>query len=282
MARRRVSSRARRRSKQEELDRQNRAGYMLFGLVGLAAAIFTWWWLTNRPVPLDAALCPEDRDYPAQIAVLLDPSDPVNTPQSFVVDRIMDALDRQVSEMAEIKTFTVARAGRQDTVPDYRICKPVHPDSASWLEGAERGQQNIVEEYDDFQAGLRQSLSGVLQQPGDTPSPILEAIQTSVLSTFRPRDATTPRWLLIVSDMAQNSDCWTFYGDRANTSFRDLSQQSCFRRLRVDLASYRVTIYQLARSGITGRIQQRNLRQFWDDYFLDRGADTPTWVDVEG
>ena len=255
---------------------------MLLGLVFLAAAVLAWWWIKGRPVPLDAALCPEDQNYPAQVAVLLDPSDPLNTPQSFVVDRIMGALERDVSETTEIKAFTVARAGRQDTVPDYRICKPIHPDSVSWLEGADLGQENIVEAYAGFREGLRQSLSGVLRQSGDTASPILAAIQTSVLSAFRPRDASTPRWLLMVSDMAQNSDCWTFYGDRANASFRDLSQQPCLRSLRVDLTGVRVTIYQLARRGVTGRIQQRNLRQFWEDYFLDMGADTPTWVDVEG
>ena len=89
--------------------------------------------------------------------------------------------------------------------------------------------------------------------------------------------------LLIVSDMAQNSENWSFYGDQANpTDFRELSRQPLLRSLRVDLTGVRVTIYQLARSGVTGRIQQRNLRQFWDDYFLDMGADTPTWIDVEG
>ena len=82
--------------------------------------------------------------------------------------------------------------------------------------------------------------------------------------------------------MAQNSDCWTVYGNPANTSFLDLSRRPCFRSLRVNLSNVRVTIYQLARRGRTGRIQRRNLRQFWDDYFLDMGADTPNWVDVEG
>lgn len=282
MARHRVSSRGRKRSKKEDLDRQNRVGQWLIGLSILAAAAFAWFVTRNGAPPLDAALCPQDRNYPAQIAALLDPSDPLNTPQSFVVDRITGAFEREVPEMTEIKTFTVARAGRQDTVPDYRICKPTHPDSTSWLEEADRGGQNIREAYDNFQEGLHQSLRGVLQQPGDTASPILAAIQTSVLSAFRPRDVNTPRWLVVVSDMAQNSDCWTFYGDRANTSFRDLSQQSCFRSLRVDLTGVRVTVYQLARLGVTGRIQQRNLRQFWDDYFLDMGADPPVWVDVEG
>ena len=184
--------------------------------------------------------------------------------------------------MTEIKTFAVARAGRQDTIPAYRVCKPVHFDSIPWIKRLTVNRRMVEEAYDDFQEGLRQSVSDVLQQPADTASPILEGIQTSVLSAFRPRDADTPRWLLIVSDMAQNSDCWTFYGDRANTSFRDLSQQECFPSLRVDLTNVRLTIYQLARPGVTGRIRQRNLRQFWDDYFLDMGADTPTWVDVEG
>lgn len=265
------------------MDRQNRVGKWLIALLIVAAAGFALFQFLNPPTLLDAAHCPEDLNFPAQIAVLLDPSDPLNTPQSFVVDRITDALDRDVPEMAEIKTFTVARAGRQDTVPDYRMCKAVHPDSVSWLEEASDGEQNIVEAYDDFQEGLRQNLSGVLRQSDDTASPILEAIQTSVLSAFRPRDANTPRWLLIVSDMAQNSDNWSFYGDQASpTDFRELSRQPLLRSLRVDLTGVRVTIYQLARSGVTGRIQQRNLRQFWDDYFLDMGADTPTWIDVEG
>ena len=270
--RRRSSGGRHRRSKREELARQNRIGWYLLGVVILVAASLVWVSIVNGPDPTD----------PAQVAVLLDPSDPLNTPQSFVVDRITSALDREATQNTEIKTFAVARVGRQDTVPEYHTYKPVHFDSIPWTERPTVNRRMIEEAYDEFQEDLRQSLSGVLQQSGDTASPILAAIQTSVLSAFRPRDANTPRWLLMVSDMAQNSDCWTFYGDRANTSFRDLSQQPCFRSLRVDLTGVRVTIYQFARPGVTGRIQQRNLRQFWDDYFLDMGTDTPTWVDVEG
>lgn len=265
------------------MHRKRSAGALLIGGVVLAAASLAWCQMDADNVPLDSASCPVDGNYPAQIAILLDPSDPLNTPQSFVVDRITNALDRESPEKTEIKTFTVAQAGRQDTVPAYRVCRPVHFDSIPWSERPTVNRRMIEETYDDYHEGLLQSLSGVLQQSDDTVSPILEAIQTSVLSAFRPRAANTPRWLLIVSDMAQNSDNWSFYGDQASpTDFRELSRQPLLRSLRVDLTGVRVTIYQLARRGVTGSIQQRNLRQFWDDYFLDMGADTPTWIDVEG
>lgn len=265
------------------MHRKKWGGGLLIGVVVLVGAGLAWCQMDAGDVPLDSASCPVDGDYPGQIAVLLDPSDPLNTPQSFVVDQITSALDRESPEKTEIKTFTVAQAGRQDTVPAYRACRPVHFDSIPWSERARVNRRMIEEAYDDFNEGLLQSLSGVLRQSDDTTSPILEAIQTSVLSAFRPRDANTPRWLLIVSDMAQNSDNWSFYGDQAEpTDFRELSRQPFLRSLRVDLTGVRVTIYQLARRGVTGRIQQRNLRQFWDDYFLDMGADTPVWVDVEG
>lgn len=254
------------------------------GAVAFVAAGLGWCQMRQgRQVPLDTAHCPVDRNYPAQVAILLDPSDPLNAPQSFVVDRIDSALDREVPERGEVKTFTVAQAGRQDTVAQFRLCKPVHLDSIPWNERAGVNPRMIREAYDDFRDGLGSHLGEVLQEEGEETSPILEALQTGVLSAFRPREAATPRWLLIVSDMLQNSENWTFYGPNANpANFAELSRDPILRSLRMDLTGVRVTIYQLARRGGPGRIQQRDLRQFWDDYFRDMGADPPTWVDVEG
>ncbi len=271
----------RRHARRQAKKRKNLAGVVIGAIAGLIlVGLFVRGQRPQRA--FDSDNCPEDRRFAAQIAVLVDPSDTLtNVQEGSGAPRILEVLENDAPETAEIRVFTVGQAGRGDTRSVFRVCKPAHPDGVSSLTGnpqlAERRYQN------EFLAPLRQTLSALLSVEGDSISPILEGVQVAAVSAFQPREADFPRQVLIVSDMIQNSRNLSFYRDAVD--FGPLSRNPDYGTLRVDLTAVEVSVFLLARRGGAGRIQGGTLRRFWEDYFLDQGASPvarPRWIMVEG
>lgn len=275
----RGSGRATRRNRTTK--RKNLVGAVI-GVLALAILVALFVRGQRGSRAFDAANCPEDGDYAAQIAILVDPSDTLTSVQEGSgAPRVLATIESGAPATAEIRVYTVGRAGRGDTRAVFRVCKPVHPDEVGSLTGnpamAERRYQ------EDFLAPLEQALAALLSVEGDSISPIVEGIQVAAVSAFQPRDADIPRQLLIVSDMIQNSRNLSFY--REPVEFGPLSRNPDYGTLRVDLSGVEVSVFLLARRGGAGRIQGGTLRGFWEDYFLDQGASPiarPRWIMVEG
>lgn len=254
----------------------------IIGVLALAVLIYLFVRGQRGSRAFDAANCPEDGDYAAQLAILVDPSDTLtNVQEGSGAPRVLETIENGVPATTEIQVFTVSRAGRGDTRSVFRVCKPVHPDEVGSFTGnpalAERRYQ------EEFLAPLEQALAALLSVEGDSISPIVEGIQVAAVSAFQPRDADIPRRLLIVSDMIQNSRNLSFY--REPVDFGPLSRNPDYGTLRVDLSGVEVSVFLLARRGGAGRIQGGTLHGFWEDYFLDQGASPlarPRWIMVEG
>ena len=273
---RRQATRQRRKAK-----RKNTLG----AVIGTVAALILVGLLLRgqRPQPVfDAANCPEDGNYAAQIAILVDPSDSLtNVQRGSGAPRLLEAIENTAPTMTEIRVYTVGQAGRGNTRSVFRVCKPVHPDEVSSFTG---NPERAETRYDEgFLAPLEQALTVLFDEEGDSISPIVEGIQVAAVSAFQPRGADIPRQLLVVSDMMQNSTSLSFY--RNPVDFGPLSRSPDYGTLRVDLTGVEVSVYLLARRGEAGRVQGGPLRDFWEDYFLDQGASPvarPRWIMVEG
>lgn len=268
----------RRRRRQEQL--KNLIGGVVIAIVALVLIGFFVWDQMRGGPGLDSANCPEDRRYAAQIAILVDPSDSLTVVQRSVVPRILETIEFDAPETAEIRVYPLARAGRGDTTSVLRTCVPAHPDGVSSFTG---NPQIAARQYEEFTTSVGSELSALLDAAEDSVSPLLEGIQVAVVNAFQPRTSDMQRQLLIVSDMLQNSPTMSFY--REAIDFRSLARNPDYSTLRVDLSGVEVSVFLLARGGEAGRIQAGNMRQFWADYFLDQGAHPaarPEWVDVEG
>ncbi len=274
-----MSRRARRRKQRQT----TLLGATLGGVaVATLAGIFIWGALREDRA-LDAANCPIDGQYAAQVAILVDPSDSLTVVQRSVASRIIQALQAEASETAEIRIYALARAGRGDTASALRLCVPRDPASVS----STTGNPAIARRrYDAFTDSLHKSLTSLLNSQSDNISPLIEGIQVAAVSAFQPRNATLPRHLFIVSDMLQHSPALSFYPlDGAAPDFGKLMQNPDYGTLRVDLSGVEVSAFLLARGGGAGRRQAGDMQRFWEEYFVDQGADPiarPRWVNVEG
>ena len=269
-----------RRSRRRREKRNNLiGGVAIAALVLVLVSMFVWGQIGGGPV-FDQVNCPEDGSYAAQIAVLVDPSDSLTTVQQSVVSRIVETIEFDAPETAEIRVYALSRTGRGDTASALRTCVPPHPDGVSSFTG---NPQIAAREYEEFTMTLQGELSALLDVRSDVVSPLIEGIQVAVVNAFQPRTSNTPRQLLIVSDMLQNSPAMSFY--REAVDFGPLSRSPDYGTLRVDLSGVEVSVFLLARGGEAGRLQAGNMRRFWEDYFLDQGAHPaarPRWVNVEG
>ncbi len=276
---------AKKRRRQGARRREGKRKNILGAIIGTAAALILVVLFVRGQRPqrtFDAANCPEDGDYAAQIAILVDPSDSLtNVQRGSGAPRLMEAIENNAPNMTEIRVYTVGQAGRGNTRSVFRVCKPEHPDEVSAVTGNPQRARRRYEE--GFLAPLEQTLTALFDEEGDLISPIVEGIQVAAVSAFQPRDADIPRQLLVVSDMMQNSTNLSFY--RNPVDFGPLSRSPDYGTLRVDLTGVEVSVFLLARRGEAGRVQGGPLRGFWEDYFLDQGASPlarPKWIMVEG
>jgi len=265
--------------------RANKQKNLAGAVIGVVAALILIALFVRGQRPrraFDAANCPEDGRYAAQIAILVDPSDTLtNVQEGSGAPRVLELIQNGAPETSEIRIYTVGQAGRGNTGAVLRVCKPAHPDDVSSVTG---NPQLAERRYrDEFLAPLERTLDALLNVEGDSISPIMEGVQVAAVSAFQPRAADIPRQLLVVSDMIQNSRNLSFYRDPVD--FGPLSRTPDYGTLRVDLSGVEVSVFLLARRGTAGRIQGGTLRGFWEDYFLDQGASPlarPRWIMVEG
>lgn len=271
-----------RRSRREAEKKKTRRAWAVIVPSALILCALVVFGQMNRP-QTGPDHCPLDDRFAAQVAVLVDPSDALTAVQQrSSLPRLLEALD-QVPERAEIRIYSVARIGRDgDAGADLRLCVPPHPESIGKLEGLWKNRRIAARNYDrDFTEPLRARLDELLGAPSDSVSPIVEAIQAASVDAFRPGDATIPRELIVVSDMVQHSSDLSFF--RAAPDFGAFGGNPVYATLRVDLGGVEPTIFLLARRGTAGRLQAGRLQAFWDDYFIDSGADgEPRWIPVEG
>ena len=187
-------------------------------------------------------------------------------------------------ERTEIRVYTVARAGRREAAAEFRVCVPPNPGDIGTLESLWNNRSIAEREYtDDFRLPLRRHISALLDVPSDSVSPIVEAVQAAVVDAFRPRGASVPRTVLVVSDMVQNSSDLSFF--REAPDFGMFVRDPNYGTLRVDLSGVRLAVFLLARRGIAGRLQAGQLKMFWEEYFIDQNASPdarPHWIEVEG
>ena len=251
------------------------------GVILLALFVFG----QRESVSVDSDNCLQDELPPAQTVVLLDPSDSLSVvQQGSVVSRLLEALEDSMPERTEIRVYTVAKAGRRESAPEFRVCVPPNPDDISVLESLWNNRSIAERGYTEgFRLPLRRRLDVLLDVPSDSVSPIVEAVQAAVVDAFRPRGASVPRTVFLVSDMVQNSSDLSFF--REASDFGTFVRDPNYGTLRVDLSGVRLIVFLLARRGIAGRLQAGQLKTFWEEYFIDQNASAgarPRWIEVEG
>lgn len=238
---------------------------LLFAIIGIVALIAARFYFGN-PEKIDpVTLCPVSGPTQA-FAVVLDVTDPL---QSRMQRRVESILKKEIAQVPSGTRLTLGMVSSDPVIrnnPKFNICKPLEGKDASNLYQnpaiiAKRFNTYFVKPLDDALVSLLSA------EPADT-SPIMESIQATVISAFQGLTEDTPKRLIIVSDLLQHSDVFSFY---RGGNWNSLESSPDFGRLGRNLSGVDVMLYQLPRPKASNR-QGSQMLEFWRRYFEVQGA----------
>ena len=217
-----------------------------------------------KPEVVDERLCSKKSGPVEGLAVLLDLTDSLNPVQH---KRLRGILDKRLADAKQNTLIAVGavRAAEEDRGADFALCKPMQGKRANEL------YQNpgmIEERYrKEFREPLDSIVSAMLDGSAADRSPIMESLQALLVSSPGFVDASWPRRVIIVSDLIQNSEAFSFYrGDNWQRFIRSQDAQ----RLAGRLQDVEVEICRIPRPGAKVDIAQ--VDDFWVRYFNRAGV----------
>lgn len=234
-------------------------------LVGVFAFVYIQSVLSNRTLD-DETLCPPDIE--GITAVLVDVTDPMNTPQRQDFRNQLDRLLGQIERYEKLVIVKVDPVGDSLLVPMITRCNPGSAADVSELDGNPKKLERLHQE--DFVAPMKETFDRLMEASAANRSPVMESIQSVALSEFQKAglEAKSKR-LIVASDLLQNTNRVSFYkGLPDNTEFVK-SQE--FHRVSTDLSDIEVELWMLQRDD-SSQTQPMALPLFWEHIIDEQGG----------
>lgn len=245
----------------------NGPGTTLLGVALIAGALAAFGaigWLvfteSKRPGIDAASLCPEDGPS-GHLAILLDTTDPVSATQLQAARARIEAQITAAPDFTRVSFATVSPDAGLRAASFRSLCKP--PRDASALTGNPR---LVAERYRDaFLRPVSDTLDGLLAIPQADSSPIMEGLQQFLAEIPGFATATTPREVVLVTDLVQHSGVFSFYRGGDWASFQNSGASA---RLARSLTGAEVRILRLPRPAAPAAV----VDDFWVRYLDAQGA----------
>ena len=168
-----------------------------------------------------------------------------------------------LSKGDRIDIYNLQAAADEAIAPLLSICFPgQEPTSAN-------DNAQLVRSYHNrFWQEVTQVISDGLKAEAVNQSPIAESIASIGDVAFRSADAMSSKYMIIVSDLLQNSPAFSVY--RESPDFSALKKRPEYVKLRTDLGGAKVCMIRISRSDALERARQTpRLLNFWAEYVAD-------------
>jgi hypothetical protein len=245
-------------------------------LIGLGITLIV---IANKvSVPTDSnTLCRTDKPPSEVVVLLLDMSDEFTEPQRLKIKNEFRRLEESIPRFGLFEAYAVDNLQKVATAVVH-LCKPYDSASLEQMNELYQNPQIARKKWDRFVQQLDEELQRLMDTPQSETSPIFEAIQATALRTFdNPDYDGLPKRLIIVSDLLQNTPDYSQYNGIA--PFKDFKRSPYYSKVRADLKGVSVEVLYLARPHTPQKWP--NHYRFWEDYFVDQGAQIseikPVW-----
>ncbi|MEO1015825.1 MAG: hypothetical protein AAFX08_11625 [Pseudomonadota bacterium] len=238
-----------------------------YAIIGMVAGVFGLFALAafNRPPATDVlTACRVDRNDPAHTIILIDQSDPFNSRDIGWVRSFVDAEARLLPKYGRLTVVTPNSAQPYEPNEVFFACSPGSSEKANPIL---QNPQMIEDTWrEKFYEPLKVQVEQALNDTEAATSPLSEAI-FAVFDRPDFQKSMPDRRLVIVSDLMQNSDAFSFY--------RSGADMAAFQETR--LASERPD---MSGADVVARIVPRQeydlpidtVEDFWSEYFRGGGA----------
>ena len=164
------------------------------------------------------SLCPEDGPS-GHLAILVDTTDPITLSQLQASRQIIEKRIDQAKVFTRISFSTVSPLSEVRQSAFFSLCKPPTGKNASKL----TENQRIIKEkfHDGFERPMLDALDSVMSIGEAPASPIMEALQEFVTSIPGFNTSEEIREVILMSDLMQHSDAFSFYRGGTWSSFSD-------------------------------------------------------------
>lgn len=238
-------------------------GVVLLLLAGSGFGAMIYFKMTVEQEALDpVTLCPVSGPK-AQMAILLDMTDPVSASQ-LAAARSM--IEREIDRAAPGTRISLALVSPDLAVQGrvrLSVCKPRMGAVANKF--YENPAMIDARYRDGFAAPLEAALQSLLSAEGSKTSPIMESLQALIADAPGFRTFEGPRKLVIFSDLMQHGELMSFY--RGQT-WRDLEKSGATARFAHSLTDTDVVILRIPRP----KAPAADVDDFWSRYFDMQGA----------
>ena len=213
----------------------------------------------------EATLCPESGPKEV-LVVLLDLSDPLSPVQR---NRLESELVRRFEETPDGTMISVGivESDLNSSGIRFGLCRPSAGGEANPLY---QNRQLIEQRYrSEFLEPLENALEAMFEGEVQGTSPLMEAIHQVVVDTEGFRDREIGKTLIVVSDLYQNSDTFSFYRGEEWSDFRNSQQFLLKSRF---LEGFDVTVIRVPRN-IPRNSSNAAVEDFWVNYFETSGIE---------
>jgi flagellar basal body-associated protein FliL len=219
------------------------------------------------------------KDKPTAITVILiDHTDNINPTQKAALEVRLWSIAKSIPKNSQIKVYSVESTSRKVIDPEIMLCNPGSSEDVSNITGNKNLADKKYEEK--FKKPIRNILDRVVNAGASKESPIMESLQSIVVTSFVSDDeGDTKKKLILVSDLLEHTEKFNLYTGAPD--FETYKASAHWRYVKADLSDVDVEIFTLRRDG-NNVVQDNKLLKFWMDFLVNQGAHISRTVPIEG
>lgn len=219
----------------------------------------------NTPEIDKTTFCPKS-GATSVTALLIDATDSLSIQQKQAFLSAFQSLRDSISLHGRLDLYFIHDTQTSLLKPVVSLCNPGHGAEISEFVGNPRHVEQTWQ--DGFGHPLELEISRLLNASPEKESPILESIQSVVLTSLSaPIDRDKPKKIILISDLMQHSSNASLY--RGTHAIESIIQNKSFNHTKSDLRDIDISVWMLARDSALSRSK---LVELWQRIFAEQGA----------
>lgn len=232
-------------------------------MTGIGATYF--YSKTNTPEIDKNTYCPKS-GVSSVTALLIDATDNLSVQQKQAFLSAFQSLRDSIPLHGRLDLYFIHNTQESLLKPVVSLCNPGRGAEISELVGNPRHVEQRWRE--GFGQPLEREISQLLNASPENESPIMESIQSVVLTSLsEPIDRDKPKKIIIVSDLMQHTSNVSLY--RGTPVIDNIIQNKSFNHMKSDLRNIDINVWMLVRDNILSRPK---LVSLWQRIFAEQGA----------
>jgi hypothetical protein len=239
---------------------------IIFVVLLVMAGAGAYFYLKTNAVEIDKkTFCPKS-GATSVTALLIDATDSLSIQQKQAFLTSFQSLRDSIPLHGRLDLYFIHSTQSSLLKPVVSLCNPGNGDEISPLAGNPRHVKQTWQE--GFGKPLEREISQLLEASPEKESPIMESIQSVVLTSLsEPSLRDKPKKLIIISDLMQHTPNLSLYRGTPATDI--FIQNKSFDRMKSDLRDIDISVWMLVRDNSLNRSK---LAELWQRVFAEQGA----------